>query len=200
MFSWSSRALAIVAVVFLTVTSVTVGAPFASAATPPEGQLNPPTGGGTQSTSVTWSGGPYTMATPDRTLCAASAVNCDRFKLVVNAPATYWDWNATSGSHEGFVTIRIDWASTSNDFDLYVYQWSDSDPQNRGTLVDKSASSGTKFEKVTLPRLKGGAYLVETNAWLTTNATYTGTATFTSTLIPPAMVQAFADTRDTLLG
>ncbi|HYR93318.1 MAG TPA: hypothetical protein VEP48_03840, partial [Methylomirabilota bacterium] len=199
MFTRSSRALVLLFVALFTAMSVITDAPRASAATPPDGQLSPPTGNGTRSSAVTWTGGPYTMATPTRDFCVQSAVNCDRFKLVVNAPATYWDWNATTGSHEGGVTIEINWASAANDFDLFVYKWSDTNVRNRGTLVGSSASGGTKSEKVFLPRLAGGAYLVETNAWLTANATYTGTATLTSTFIPPAMVQAFPDTRATLL-
>jgi hypothetical protein len=197
MFSWSSRVLAIFAAAFLTVSSIFVGAP-SLAATPIEGRLDPPTGSGTQSVSVTWSGGPYTMATPTRDACVAAAVNCDRFKLVVNVPATYWDWSATNGSHEGGVTIEINWASTANDFDMFVYEWSDTNVRNRGKLVGQSASGGTRSEKVHLPKAKGGAYLVETNAWLAANATYSGRATLTATSIPASMVRAFPDTRDTI--
>ena len=87
--------------------------PAALAADPAAGTLNAPSGSGTA--SVSWTGGPYTVVTPDPVACVSSAVNCDEFTLTINAPGNYW------ATHEGDVTIEISWASSADDFDLYVY-------------------------------------------------------------------------------
>src|SRR5215208_6673224 len=76
------------------------------ASTPSTGTLNAPSGNGT--TSLTWQGGPFTIATPDPALCMSA--NCDDFALTVNVPAGYW------ATHVGNVTVEINWASSSNDF------------------------------------------------------------------------------------
>src|SRR5919108_4374346 len=75
------------------------------ASTPASGTLNPPSGNGT--TTVTWSGGPYTVATPDPLLCVSSSLNCDTYQLTLNLPGNYWD------THEGVVTVEINWASST---------------------------------------------------------------------------------------
>lgn len=156
--------------------------PSALAANPAAGTLNAPSGSGI--TSVSWTGGPYTVVTPDPAACLNSAVNCDEFTLTLNAPGNYWD------THEGNVTIEINWASSSNDFDLFVYD-------SNGQEVDHSAAGGTTSEKVVLPKLAPGTYTVKVSAFLVLAATYSGVATLTSTEIPPGMV--FPETKDTIM-
>src|SRR5947208_10509566 len=136
------------------------------ASNPAAGTLNAPQGNGT--TAVAWSGGPYTVATPDPALCVASSLNCDTYSLTINVPANYWD------THEGGVAVEINWASSSDDFDLYVLD-------SNGNEVNRSAAGGTTSEKVDLDKLAPGTYTVQVVAYLTAAASYTGRATLTST-------------------
>ncbi|HET6260817.1 MAG TPA: hypothetical protein VFG99_01085, partial [Chloroflexia bacterium] len=101
------------------------------AATPADGTLNPP------NSQVTWTGGPYTVVTPDPALCSDSSTNCDTFTLNVNLPDNYWE------TAEGKVTIGITWTGSA-DFDMYVYN-------EEGDEVDSSAAGATTYEEVTLP-------------------------------------------------
>lgn len=151
------------------------------ASTPASGTLNPPSGNGT--TTVTWSGGPYTVATPDPALCVDSSLNCDTFALTLNVPGNYWD------THEGNVTVEINWASSTDDFDLYILD-------SGGREVDRSAAGGTTSEKVDLGKLAPGTYTVQVVAYLTAGASYTGAATLTSTEMGGAM--AFPEAKDTV--
>jgi len=94
------------------------------AATPPAGTIGP-----TPGSSVNWSGGPYVVPTPVPDVCPPASdpanVRCDHFQLTVNVPPSYWD------THTGGADIQITWASSGDDFDLYVYD-------NTGTLVGQS--------------------------------------------------------------
>ncbi len=152
------------------------------AADPSAGTLNPPAGNG--SSAVTWSGGPYTMATPDPLVCIDSSVNCDTFDLTVNAPADYWN------THEGGVVVEINWSGSANDFDMYIYN-------SEGDEVGRSAAGGTESERVDLGELAPGVYSVQVVAYLTANTSYTGKATLTSTELTGAMT--FPETRDTVM-
>src|SRR5437899_3258212 len=82
------------------------------AATPSSGTLNAPSSG--QTTSVTWSGGPYTGATADPSTC--TSLTCDTYTLQVNVPSTFYSSNPNYS-----VQVGINWASNTNDFDLYIY-------------------------------------------------------------------------------
>ena len=139
-----------------------------SASTPSSGTLTD------ASPTVTWSGGPYTVATPETVLCVDASVNCDTFALSFGVPADYWD------SHEGGVTVAINWASSADDFDLYIQDAS-------GAKVGWSAAGGTTSERVNLGKLAPGTYTVQVVAWLTAGASYTGAATLTSTATPAGM-------------
>src|SRR5947208_2866754 len=81
------------------------------ASLPSSGTLNAPASGGTS--SVTWTGGPYTGATADPSAC--TTVTCDTYTLQVNVPATFYASNPNYA-----VQVGINWASSTNDFDLYV--------------------------------------------------------------------------------
>lgn len=138
------------------------------ASTPSSGTLND------SATSLTWSGGPYTAVTVDPVLCIDASVNCDTFALNFGVPADYWD------AHEGNVTVAINWASSSDDFDLYIQDAS-------GAEVGRSAAGGTTSEKVDLGKLAPGTYTVQVVAWLAADASYTGVATLSSTATPSGM-------------
>jgi hypothetical protein len=148
------------------------------AATPADGTLTPP------DDEVTWTGGPYTVVTPDPALCTDSSVNCDVFMLNLDIPDNYWE------SAEGNVTVGITWTGSA-DFDLYVY---DED----GAEVDSSTAAATTSEQVELGELPGGIYEVRVVAYTAAGTTYYGKATLESTQLPPAMV--FPETKDTVMN
>src|ERR1051325_1110829 len=100
------------------------------AATPSSGTLTAPAAG--QTTSVSFGGGPFTGATPDPAAC--TTLNCDAFTLTVNVPATFYSANPTYAVH-----VKINWASTPNDFDLNVNDAS-------GNTVCSSGQGQTTFE------------------------------------------------------
>ena len=131
------------------------------AAVPNSGTLNPPASG-TTSSSVTWSGGPYTGVTADPSLC--SSVTCDSYSLAVNVPATFYSANPNYS-----IQVGINWASNTNDFDLYVHDSS-------GNTVCSSGQSMTNFELADCGQLPSGTYTVQIVAFATANATYSGTA------------------------
>ncbi|HEY4677909.1 MAG TPA: hypothetical protein VIJ01_12145, partial [Candidatus Angelobacter sp.] len=83
----------------------------AFAATPSSGILTAPAAG--QTTSVSFSGGPFTGATA--TTAACTSLTCDTFTLTVNVPSTFYSANPAYAVH-----VRINWASNTNDFDLNV--------------------------------------------------------------------------------
>lgn len=136
------------------------------ASNPAAGTLNPPAGNGTM--VVTWGGGPYTIATPDPVLCVSTSLNCDSYALTLNISNNYWD------THEGSVVVEINWASSNDDFDLFIQD-------SAGNQIAQSATGGTTSEKVDLGKLAAGTYTVQVLAYLAANASYTGKATLTST-------------------
>ena len=106
-----------------------LGLGSARAATPPAGSVS------TGSPTVTWQGQFYTAAAVvDPSLCPPAAIDpinliCDHFTLtVVNA---------------GTVGVSINWPSFIDDFDLYVYD-------STNTLVTSSANTNTTSRR--LPR------------------------------------------------
>ena len=116
-------------------------------------------------------------------LCADTSTNCDRYDINLNIPSNYWT------NHEGKVTVSINWASSSNDFDLYVLD-------STGKEVDHSGASGTTSEAVDLGKLAPGTYTVQVVAYLAVATTYTGTASLTSTFVPSGMI--FPETKQTV--
>src|SRR5437667_2271663 len=146
--------------------------PVARAATPPSAPITD-----TQP-STSWQGQFYTLAfTADPAQCpgAVDTLNllCDHFYLNINLPSTFWQ------THTGSVAITIQWASNSNDFDLYIYRQSD------GQQVGFSASGGTTSEQVALQSPMPGLYEVRTVPFLVVASDYTGSAILTFTTSGP---------------
>lgn len=141
--------------------AIVSGALYVFAATPSNGTLAAPASG--QTSAVSWTGGPYTGATADPSVCTAAT--CDTYALAVNVPATFYAANPTYSIHVG-----ITWASSTNDFDLYVYDAT-------GALVASSAQGGTTAEDADAGPLPSGTYTVQVVGFATANATYNGTAT-----------------------
>src|SRR5438309_617048 len=137
--------------------------PAARAATPPSAMITD-----TQP-STSWQGMFYTLAfTADPAQCPGSVdtlnLVCDHFYLNINLPSTFWQ------THTGSVAITIQWASSDNDFDLYIYRQSD------GQQVGSSASGGTTSEQVALQSPMPGVYEVRTVPFLVVASGYTGSA------------------------
>jgi hypothetical protein len=133
----------------------------AFAATPSSGTLTAPSAG--QTTSVSFSGGPFTGATPNPAAC--TTLNCDTFTLTVNVPSTFYSANPTYAVH-----VKINWASNTNDFDLNVNDAS-------GNTVCSSGQGQTNFEDADCGQLASGTYTVQVVGFTVVNATYTGAAT-----------------------
>src|SRR2546429_2337885 len=137
--------------------------PPARAATPSGGTITD-----TQP-STSWQGHFYPLAfTADPAQCPGTIdtadLVCDHFYLNINLPSTFWQ------THTGSVAIPIQWASSDNDFDLYIYRQSD------GQQVGSSASGGTTSEQVALQNPMPGIYEVRTVPFLVIASGYTGSA------------------------
>jgi len=132
------------------------------AATPSTGTLTVPASG-VQSSSVTWSGGPFTGATADPSAC--STVTCDSFVLNVNVPVAFYSSNPSYS-----VQVGINWASSTNDFDLYIHDSS-------GNVICSSGQGNTNFELADCGQLPSGAYTVQVVTFAAVAATYNGSAT-----------------------
>jgi hypothetical protein len=139
--------------------------PSLSAATPASGTLS------TVSTSLAWTGGPYTAVTADPSLC--TSLTCDQYSLTIDIPSTFY---ATNPSYT--VRVGISWASSLDDFDLYIYD-------SGGNLVNSSASGGTTSESVDLGQLSTGTFQVQVVAFTTANTTYSGLATLAAPPVAP---------------
>lgn len=129
-------------------------------ATPSSGTLTAPASG--QTSSLTWSGGPYTGATADPSLC--SSVTCDSFPLTVNVPSTFYSANPNYT-----VQVGLNWPSSTNDFDLYV-------TDSGGNQVCSSAQGNTNFEQADCGQLASGTYTVQIVAFAVVNSSYSGNA------------------------
>jgi len=121
------------------------------------------------SPSITWSGGPYTGANADPSMCPPSVdtlnLLCDHFSLTLNIASDFWT------SHTGTVTFTITWPSGSNDFDLYIYRQSDSQLVGSSTL-----GGGETQEQVVLVSPLPGVYEARITPFLVTASTYSGSA------------------------
>jgi len=131
------------------------------AATPSAGALS------SANQTVTWSGGPYTGITPDNSplntsLC--TSLTCDKFNLSVQIPSNFY---ASYPNDE--VQIGINWPSSLNEFDLFVYDSS-------GNLVASSAQSFATFENIDAGQLPAGNYTMWIVASPAVNSTYSGMA------------------------
>lgn len=138
---------------------VGLSAVLASAATF-NGTLNAPTNGSTS--SLTWSGGPLTGSYVGNGVTLCSALSCDTYNLTVNVPATFYSSNPTYS-----VQISINWGSTVEDLDLYVYD-------SGGNVVCSSTNGSTDQEFADCGQLPAGQYTVSVDAWIGANTTYSG--------------------------
>jgi hypothetical protein len=171
------------------------------ASTPNSGTLSQPAVAG-QTNTVSWSGGPYTAATPDPSAC--TTVNCDSYALNVNVPSTFYSSNPSYS-----IQVGINWASSTSDFDLNVYDGS-------GNTVCSSGQGFTNFELADCGQLPSGNYTVQIVTFAAVATTYTGTAslgpepvnavgkaryksgkfTFTSPILLPGPKDAIVGTQD----
>src|SRR5947209_12706486 len=119
--------VSVIAVILASLVTGALSAP-ASAASPSEGTISD------TSPNTTWAGQFYPVGgttLPEE--CPPPTPNevCDHFSLTIDLTPTFWDANT------GQVTIRIEWPSSDNDFDLYVYG------PDGGSLPGSSAAGGT---------------------------------------------------------
>jgi len=136
------------------------------------------TGSGTLSPDnpeVAYESGPFLVSNPtiqtesllggDQPICEDPVLPCDDFVLEVDIPAGY------TADHPGHrITVRIDWPTGANDFDMFVL---DED----GAVVDSSATGG-RPEIVVLPLADGRrTYTVRVEPFLVTGDSYAGSLT-----------------------
>lgn len=131
-------------------------------ATPGGGTLSAPSPGGTS--SVRWTGGPFTGATLDPSLC--SSLTCDTYDLTLFISSNFY-----TTSPNDSVIFQITWADAVNDYDLYVYDSS-------GNLVGSSTGGAPETsETVDAGALPAGMYKVVVVAFAVVNEPYAGTVT-----------------------
>jgi hypothetical protein len=148
---------------------ILASATLAWSATPATGTL---TGAGS---TITWAGGTLSGVNGDAindtagdpltpgTGCTLTN-SCETFTLVVNLPATFYTTNPNYG-----VQIAINWASVTNDFDIYLFD-------SAGNQMFSSAQQLSTSEFIDAGRLASGTYTLLIVAAAAVNATYTGTA------------------------
>src|SRR5215831_12105673 len=132
------------------------------AATPTGGTLNAPAPGGTS--TVTWSGGPYTAVVESPSMCATlGSTGCDTFTLQANVPAAFYAANPNYS-----IVVQIRWPDSQNDYDLYVYD-------SRGNVVGSSTGGAPETsETADCGQLPAGTYTVQVVAFAVVNESYTG--------------------------
>src|SRR5207247_653218 len=162
--------VSVIAVILASLVTGSLSAP-ASAASPGEGTISD------TSPNTTWAGQFYVVGgttLPEE--CPPPTPNevCDHFSLPIHPTPTFWDANT------GQVTIRIEWPSSDNDFDLYVYGPDD------GGLAGSSAAGGTTSEEVALLSPTPGTYEVRVVPFLVFNSGYNGQASLFFTSGGPA--------------
>jgi hypothetical protein len=144
-----------------------VGISTAQAASPTSGTLSDTSG------PVTWTGGPFVTANvtaqangePDCTLPSS----CDDFALHVSAPAGY------DTDHN--VEIKVGWANTAADFDVYLYD-------TAGHLVATAATSADPETVTIAPNT--GDYVVRVVPFAPLGESYTATASMVAKPANPA--------------
>src|SRR5438128_453134 len=161
---------------FLLISLLTVGvwslgmAGGALAASPSQATIGP------GNRSAGWSGKVFILgATQSPSLCPlpqdGDNILCDHFHLTVGVDPSYWS------THSGGISVSIHWASSSDNFDLYLYDSS-------GGQVAASASPSGTGEQVSLAK-PSGTYEVRVVPKLVANAGYSGSASFSSQDLPP---------------
>lgn len=127
------------------------------------GTLNAPAAG--SSTMLTWNGGPLsgTYGVGGVATIQCTTVTCDTYSLTVNVPSTFYSANPSYT-----ITVGLNWASNTNDLDVYI---SDSS----GNVVCSSAQGLTNSELADCGQLPSGTYTISVEASAAVDATYSGT-------------------------
>jgi hypothetical protein len=77
----------------------------------------------------------------------------------------------------GSVTIRVDWANKTNDFDMYILREEDG---KRARVGQSTSTQGTtNYEEVTLPEPSPGKYIVQVFNYASADPAFTGKISFT---------------------
>jgi hypothetical protein len=99
-------------------------------------------------------------------------------------PGTYETKEFTIGPDDGNaqMKVRIDWASSGDDFDLYLYR---KDANGDEIAVDDSAASSTDHEEVVVPDPQAGDYVIYVDNWAASDPTWSGAVTFTAGTAQP---------------
>jgi hypothetical protein len=126
------------------------------------------------STPGNWTGASYLVgATASPGACPASLdpgnLLCDHVSLGVGVSGAYWD------THSGGIQVKISWADSSDNFDLYLY--------SGGSQVASATGSGSAFETLSLPKA-AGTYEVRVVPILVSSSGYTGSVSFSSQALP----------------
>jgi hypothetical protein len=126
--------------------------------------------------SAGWAGKVFVLgATQSPSLCPlpqdSNDILCDHFSLTVGVSPGYWS------THSGGIGVSIRWASSSDNFDLYLYDSS-------GSQVAASAAPSGTTEHVSLAKASG-KYEVRVVPKLVKNSGYSGGASFSSQDLPP---------------
>lgn len=135
-----------------------------SAATPSSGTVSP------TNPSTTWTGGPFTGVTTNPLSANCNNSQCDNFFLTV----TGTDPNI----HK--ITVRIDWLSPTNDFDMRVFN-------SAGVQVAQSGQGATNFEQDSFTATPD-VYRVQVLVFSVVNESYTGNASLVTTPPEPPVV------------
>jgi hypothetical protein len=117
-------------------------------------------------------GAPTGPHTPDESYTAGGDTMPGGVQVIgdVFPPGTYTDHEITTGPNDGnrAMKVRIDWADSANDWDLFVYR-----KESDGSLteVGYSAEGGTDFEQVNVANPPAATYVVRV-------ANYSASGTF----------------------
>lgn len=131
------------------------------AAVPSSGTLTAPATSGGSST-VSWTGGPYTAVNTDTSTC--TSLTCDTFTFTLNVSSTFYTNNPNYT-----VRVTLAWDTTPNDFDVYVWDAS-------GTQVCSSTHGNTTWEDADCGQLPAGTYTAHIVPFTTVNDSYSGSA------------------------
>ncbi len=99
-------------------------------------------------------------------------------------PGTYETKEFTIGPDDGNaqMKVRVDWASSANDFDLYVYR---KDAGGNEVEVGNSAGGSTTSEEVVVPDPQPGEYVIYVDNWAAPDPAWTGLVAFTARAAQP---------------
>jgi hypothetical protein len=99
-------------------------------------------------------------------------------------PGTYERKEFTIAPEDGNaqMKVRIEWANSANDFDLYVYR---RDANGNEVEVNHSAAGSTTNEELVVTDPQPGDYVIYVDNWAAADPTWTGAVTFTARTAEP---------------